>query len=411
MNTSLLVAALLASSTVGQSMYQQTIDTQNKAFKELWAEDFNWKFDELPTSAKVAEDRVPYSGYIYPDTHGGTVNALQKYDQAFDQGSRAAAHERWDTSLTEAVTRRVTYTRRYGRRGTRTYTQLQTVHVIPHWHGHCNGWTSATIRHAEPRNSVERDGIVFTPADIKALLAEMYIYNENEMLASGYINPGALHAIIANWLGRGMHPIGMEADPGSEKWNYPIYGYTAKAYNRSTYHVDVQLSIDFAMSSETETDKSPRIPRQKYFNYHLNLDDQGQIVGGYYYRNSARIEMLWIPLRPKAGGAKGNERGNPHVDVDKILAIWRESVPAEAREKWAHVDPAPEDRMADTVELAHLRPVQVKPVVLASATDAPEQESAVERALATTDVEPAPEGELADAADDAVLLSDSTAEE
>ena len=86
MNASLLVAAVLASSTVGQSMYQQTVETQNKAFKKLWGTEFNWKFDELPASAKVAEDRVPYSGYIYPDTHGGTVTALSKYDRAFDQG-------------------------------------------------------------------------------------------------------------------------------------------------------------------------------------------------------------------------------------------------------------------------------------------------------------------------------------
>lgn len=384
MNASLLVAALVASSTVGQSLNQQTVETQNRAFKNLWATGFVWTFDELPDSAQVAEDRVPYSGYIYPDTHGGTSAALRKYDRAFDQADRAAAYERWDTSITEAVTRRVPYTRR-GLFGTRTFTRTTTVRVIPHWHGHCNGWTSATIRHAEPRNSVERNGVVFTPSDIKALLAEMYIYNENEMLVSGYVHPGALHAILANWLGRGLHPIGMEADPGREKWNYPIYGYSAKAYNRSTHHVDVQLTITFAMSSQTETDKSPRIPREKHFNYHLNLDDDGKIVGGYYYRNSARIEMLWIPLRPKQGSAKGNERGNPHVDIEEILAIWRESVPAEARERWAHVDPTGQDRLADTIELAELRPVQASPVALASATDPSDQEPAVTRALATGD--------------------------
>jgi len=32
--------------------------------------------------AKVAEARTPYSGYIYPGTHGGTVSALRKYDLA-----------------------------------------------------------------------------------------------------------------------------------------------------------------------------------------------------------------------------------------------------------------------------------------------------------------------------------------
>ena len=100
--------------------------------------------------------------------------------------------------------------------------------ATPHWHGHCNGWTAAAIRHAEPKQSVNRNGVVFTPADIKALLAEIYIYNDTQMLDGdgSYINAGTFHILLANWLGRGKHPIGMEADPGKEKWNYPIYGYS-----------------------------------------------------------------------------------------------------------------------------------------------------------------------------------------
>jgi hypothetical protein len=358
MHAYLLVTALIVPNAIGQTMYQADVEAQNATFQRLWGTELNWTFDELPTEAKVAEVRTPYSGYIYPDTHGGTISALRKYDQAYAQGDRAAAFERRDTSLTAPVTRRVTYTRRVGFGGTRTFTRLETVRGVPYWYGHCNGWTSATIRHAEPQQSVERNGVVFTPADIKGLLAEIYIYNENEMLAEGYINPGKLHAIVANWIGRGMHPIGMEADPGSEKWNYPIYGYSVEAYNRSPRNVDVKLIVTYAMSSETETDASPRIAKEKYFNYHLNLDDDGKIVGGYYYRNSARIDMLWVPLQPKAGGEKGNERGNPHVDIEKVLAIWRESVSAEHRAGWVHVDPLLQDRLADDVKLAHLRPAQ-----------------------------------------------------
>lgn len=383
MQATFIAMTLVASGALGQSMYQSDIDTQNKAFQKLWATDFEWQFDELPVSAQVAKERIPYSGFIYPDTHGGTIAALRKYDKAFDQTGKAAAYERWDTSQTELVTRQV-QRRRVGLFGSRTFTTARQVRVVPYWYGHCNGWTSASIRHAEPQKSVEKNSVVFTPSDIKGLLAEMYIYNENEMLAMGYVHPAILHTVVANWIGRGMHPIGMEADPGREKWNYPLYGYKVKAYNRSEFHVDVQLAVTFAMSSETEVDESPRIPRQKHFNYHLNLDGDGKILGGYYYRNSARIDMLWVPLMPKAAGEKGNERGNPHVNVERVLAIWRDSVPAEAREKWAHVDPAKEDQIADTVELAHLRPALPRPVALASATG---EESSVENAVATTDAE------------------------
>jgi hypothetical protein len=55
--------------------------------------------------------------------------------------------------------------------------------AVPDWSGHCNGWTSAAIRHAEPQQSVVRNGVVFTPSDIKGLLAELYIYNDVEDLS------------------------------------------------------------------------------------------------------------------------------------------------------------------------------------------------------------------------------------
>lgn len=95
MNSCLLATALFLSNAVGQSMYQAEIDAQNAAFQRLWGTEFNWTFDELPQSAQVAEDRVPYSGYIYPDTHGGTVSALRKYDQAFEQGNSARIDMLW----------------------------------------------------------------------------------------------------------------------------------------------------------------------------------------------------------------------------------------------------------------------------------------------------------------------------
>ena len=78
--------------------------------------------------------------------------------------------------------------------------------------------------------------------------------------------------------------------------------------------------------------------------------------------------MLWIPLLPKAGGEKGNERGNPHIDIDEVIAIWRASVPSETRSAWVHVDPTPQDRLTDSIQLSHLRPAQLEPVALASAT-------------------------------------------
>ena len=339
---SLLVALSVSLGQTTTGIEEEERDFQGKVFQQWWGKEFVWEFDQLPTEGKVSEERVPYSGHIYPDTAGGTMATLRKYDQAFNGGRLVAtAHERRDTSQGEVVRRPVTYSQRVGLFGIRTFTQIETSYATPGWYGHCNGWTSAAIRHAEPSRSVTRGGVEFTPADIKALLAEIYMYNDPQMLAGDDtdINAGVFHAVLTNWLGRGSHPIGMEADPGEEKWNYPIHAFEMQSSRWSPQQVEVGMTITYAMSTQGEYQQSPRIPYAKYFHYLLSLDDDGQIVGGRYFRDSSSIDMLWVPLRPKKGGSEGNERGNPHVDVDEVLAIWRQSVTDEVRRSWAIIDP------------------------------------------------------------------------
>jgi hypothetical protein len=344
MGSSTSTFVLILSVSLGQAgdnkIAPEERDFQNEVFQQWWGDGLVWNFAELPNKATVSAARVPYSGYIYPDSAGGTMSALRKYDWAFHQSRQlATAFERKDTSQTERVRR--TVTERYGIFGGMSRSSVITTEAVPHWYGHCNGWTSAAIRHAEPKKSVQRRGVVFTPADIKGLLAEIYMYNEMQMLAGDEekLNPGVLHALLTNWLGRGSHPIGMEAKPGKEKWNYPIYSYGYSSNAVSPREVDVALNIAYANSSRGEYDRSPRIRAIKYFHYRLNLDEDGDIVGGWYYRDSSKIDMLWIPLSPKQGGTEGNERGNPHVNVKEVLAIWRQSISDDVRRDWVVIDP------------------------------------------------------------------------
>ena len=381
-----MVAAMVAISTVGQVVSQENRTKQDEAFQQWWGTECQWTFDELPTSGSVAESRMPYSGYIYPDTAGGTVSALTKYDQAFNgRNYSATRHERWDTS---AFQEPVSAPRRglFGR--VITSSRMAT----PGWHGHCNGWTAATIRHAEPKNSVVRNGVTFTPADIKGLLAELYIYNEMNVLAGSetYLDAGTFHTIITNWVGRGAHSIGMEADPGKEKWNYPVYAFASSNGRISDRQVEVKMNIAYAKDSRGEFQVSPLNKAQKYFHYYLNLDDQGKIVGGNFYRDSSRIDMLWIPLSPKESGQPGHERGNPYIKVNEILSIWRDSVPEETRKQWLVIDQPEADRVKDLPEgLASLIPLQqfATPVVEAQAPAPPADVATAEAATNDTAAE------------------------
>jgi hypothetical protein len=344
---SLVSAWLVAAAGLGQTLPQDHIDAHNQNFQRLWNADLVWEFDELPTEGVVSEMRVPYSGDIYLDRKGGTVKSLRKYDQAFNGNDKATQHEQWDTT----AYRKTYYVRqRVGRWGSRSV----AVTATPHWHGHCNGWTAATIRHAEPQEDVVRNGVTFTPADIKGLLAEIYIYQEIDKIGGEYgeVHPAELHVALTNWIGRMSHPIGMEADPGKEKWNYPIYSYASSHTKRGNRRVEVKTNVKYANFSEGEERQSPRLSKQRYFHYALDLNEAGEIVGGYYYRDSSRIDLLWIPRSPVQGGEENNKRGNPHVDVNEVIALWRASVPQDLVSQWVMVNDAPEQPAAESPEVA-----------------------------------------------------------
>lgn len=390
MGCTVLLVLWVGVTSLGVSIPQKDIQEQNDVFRRFWGTDFVWKFDDLPDKGGVEGERVPYSGAIYLDKYGGTASALRKYDLAFHGGRMlATAHEQWDTSAFQEPV-----AARGGLFGRRQVMRMGT----PNWHGHCNGWTAAAIRHAEPQQSVTRNGVVFSPADIKGLLAELYIYNDIADLSgsSGIIQAGLFHAVVANWLGRGSHPLGMEADPGREKWNYPAYSFTSTSRRYSGRQVEVSLKLTYAHESQGEYQRSPRNSRVKYFHYRLDLNPAGEIVGGDFYGDSSRIDMLWVPLRPKAPGEPGHERGNPNIKVENILAIWRDSVPEETRKGWLVVDPAAEDRVADAMAATSLVPLQNPEAVQAAA--APAEEATTAPSAAGTQPATAPGGSPAEPA-------------
>jgi len=242
--------------------------------------------------------------------------------------------------------------RREGREGRLLANLFSGSGRVPQWYGHCNGRTAASIRHAESQKSVVRNGVVFTPADIKGLLAELYMYSDTEFLGGVdfAVNPGTLHVILCNWLGRGSHPVGMDSTLGEVVFNYPIYAYAMSSAERPGNRVEVKLNAAYAKSSGAEHNQSPRIKGIMYFHYVLDLNEEGEITGGEFYGDSSRVDMLWTPLKPVQGGEKGNEDGNPYVSAKEILSIWRESVPEELREKWYNIDPSEEDRIEEPEE-------------------------------------------------------------
>jgi Transglutaminase elicitor len=374
-----VVSLALVVATLGQSgsrygtIQKEELEYQQKAFQTWWGNDLVMTLDDLPLEGKVPAQRIPYSGHDYPDRNGGTVQALYKYDRAFHGGRPLAVEfERMDVSAHRNS--------RESRRG--LFGRIRRGGV-PGWYGHCNGWTAAAIRHAEPQRSVVRNGVTFTPADIKGLLAELYMYTESEFLGGvdPAINAGTLHLTLTNWLGRGSHPVGMETAVGEVVINYPIYSYKASINKFASRQSEVRMSIRYALNIGHEMEKGPKdYSRTLYFHYVLDTNEAGEIQGGRFYSDSNQIDMLWTPLAPTQGGQEKNLRGNPHMNVKEVLAIWRESVPEELRKTWLNVDPTEEDRVVppEAVAVAPL----ADPVPEAAAAPAPAASRAADAATA-----------------------------
>jgi hypothetical protein len=334
------ICVLLVATSVANAwpIGEQELGDITRVHKRWWGSDLEWKFDKLPASSSVDKNRMPYAGHIYPDNVGGCELVLRKYDKAFHpEKSLAVNFERQDIASQRTS---VWVTRSSGGFFRRTYTVRSFG--TPHWHGHCNGWAAAAIRHAEPMTDVTRNGVVFTPSDIKGILSELYVYNGHELLGGAYdyaVNPATLHVILGNWLGLKRHPIAMDNSLGKEIWNYPIYSYKSTFTKHGDRQVEVSTNLGFVNSTDQEHNQAPKQYNFLYLHYFLDLDEDGKIAGGGFYRDSNQIDLLWVPLKPTPGGSEANKRGNPHLDVKDVIALWRDSVPAEARADWHNINP------------------------------------------------------------------------
>jgi hypothetical protein len=333
----LLVLGAAANAAWAWPIAPRDVKQNNRVFNTWFGTELTWHYASMPKRASLPSYRMPYAGYIYPDKQGGCESVLWKYDRAF--GTNAVGWERHDIAI---------HMERKQSGGFFGGGRVQT----PDWAGHCNGWTAASIRHAEPQKSVNRNGVTFTPADIKGLLAELYVYSGVEMLGgenNATINPGMLHVIVTNWISLGKHPVGMDNAAGKEIWNYPIYAYAFDGIQRGRNRVEVRCNIAYVYMLDQEYHRAPKKHYQIFsLHYDLDLNNDGEIIGGNYYGDSKRVDIAWVPLKPTRGGTKGNEQGCPHLDPKEVLALWRASVPEETRKNWWNIDPTKEDGIVET---------------------------------------------------------------
>jgi hypothetical protein len=362
--------------TVGGQRVPSERDEQEQLF-DYYFQDRNLKYEtklsQLKTVASVPTWRIPYSAAIHPLSQGGMSpagggillrrsngpSALRVYDRAFHESRNlAAAYE-----LRQVM----------GGIDRALFPGLRMRRSNEDWEGYCSGFTAAAIRHPEPIRAVDagnvggESGIEIQPADIKALLS--YIYNRTTDDSFLYLAPpsaedggpnmGTFHLALANYIGQAGHPIGIDRTKGQPAWNNPVYAYEVTSIRdaeasqgRHAKTVETTLTYSYYGSdSRTQTDpetgdRQGNVKRTMTFRYTLALDEEGRIVGGAALDYNAHF--LWLPLYAVQGQEDGSAPGNPHVDVEKVLALARAAALPDVQQKFddATVGPCSSSRLS-----------------------------------------------------------------
>jgi subtilisin-like proprotein convertase family protein len=231
------------------------------------------------------------------------------------------------------------------------------------WWGLCHAWVPAAMLEDEPQKKVEYNGVEFEVSDLKALLIGQYDRTSAVMVGgrcndkeverddNGRItdpscrdtNAGTWHVAMANFLGIMKRSIAEDRTYNYEVWNQPVIEWKVKSletiteagaiealglgadvteypYNDDAKGFALVSSISYYItesqaSTKPYTEEIATFTRQDHYDYILELDGEGNIIGGEWIGTSItnHPDFLWLPLKATSG--------NPHVDMDKVKML------------------------------------------------------------------------------------------
>jgi hypothetical protein len=226
------------------------------------------------------------------------------------------------------------------------------------WMGICHGWAPAAYmleRPTAPATVTSADGkheIKFFPSDIKALGSLLWAKtntpsrfiggrcnekNPRRDEATGRIidqqcfdtNPGTWHKAVVNQIGVSKRSFVIDATYDYEVWNQPVYSYSYRYFNVETGETSKEwqkssialadfakdkfkqfrsartakvVGVEMRLTYVVETHPGQRdydnssidATNSVTYRYDLELDEEGNIIGGEWYSN-AHPDFLWTP--------------------------------------------------------------------------------------------------------------------
>ncbi|OWZ13739.1 Transglutaminase elicitor [Phytophthora megakarya] len=218
-------------------------------------------------------------------------------------------------------------------------------YCIPGWFGICHAWTPASILEAEPNCPVTHNGVTFQPMDLKGLVSDIYDgasvstvftgtrfnggsdstdeYGRHTSDAYRDLNPAFFHIAVTNMLGLLNATFVADVEAGSQVWNQPVRGF--KVYEQTEMSLEEAAQTFYGLESypfnaaaksivymksrlswvvETYNDgglvqngQVDQFTTGAYYTYLLEMDDNGNIIGGewVYESDNAHPDFIWFP--------------------------------------------------------------------------------------------------------------------
>jgi len=235
------------------------------------------------------------------------------------------------------------------------------------WWGSCHAWTPASQLVPEPQHAVTMNGVTFEVGDIKALIQNAFDQTSAVMLGGrcndkeikhdvhgsanddcADVNPGAMHVVLANFLGLNTLPLVEDKTANYEVWNQPVVGYEITKQDKVsasdamkcvgatgdtyTYNTDAKELYEVRATVSYVVEGSPGKAPIGYkdnvstddYHYILEVGSTGKIIGGRYCTDAenSHIDFLWSPTGQW-------EPSNPNVDVSNIKKLIKAAVAAQ----------------------------------------------------------------------------------
>ena len=266
------------------------------------------------------------------------------------------------------------------------------------WMGICHGWAAAAFMVPRPSQAIQAASpavtapLTFYPDDIKGLISQLWAEADYPSSFLGdrcdskepkvdpetgrltdpkcfAVNPGLWHLVVVNQIGLAKRSFVIDASYDWEVWNQPVSGYAFHYFNPQTGQqadnakavtiareiytkdkfakyrspaasafVGVEMKLSYVTESDprhaiTDSPKNDAIENVTYL-YDLELDRNGEILGGEWYRNE-HPNFLWLPASDVHVTSSGDSQisGESGWTPDQLLPpFWRDIAISTAKE-------------------------------------------------------------------------------